>query len=85
MAEAIRKGEKDAAQRSIKEYERRTRDLNASVGSAAVTQNRNDEVQVLRQSVEETFSGAPAAVEAKRKQNAKALQYESYKVGRGKK
>jgi Ca-activated chloride channel family protein len=85
VADAIRKGEKEAAQRRIQEYETRTRDLNASVGSAAVSQNLDDEVQVLRQSVEETFSGAPAAVEAKRKQNAKTLQYESYKVGRGKK
>ena len=38
----------------------------------------------MRQQVDETFAGAPAAVEEKKKQVSKALQYESYKERRDK-
>jgi hypothetical protein len=38
----------------------------------------------LEETVAETFAGPPAAVAAKQKQNAKALQYESYQERRAK-
>jgi Ca-activated chloride channel family protein len=85
VADAIRKGEKDEALKQIQEYESRNRAVNAAVGSGKVAGNLAKDLPVLRQSVEETFSGPPAAVAEKKKQASKALQYESYKVRRDKK
>lgn len=85
VADAIGKGEKDRAMDQIQEYETRNEAINATVGSAAVAGNLKKDVQALRQGVEETFSGLPAAVAEKKKQNAKALQYESYQIRRDKK
>jgi Ca-activated chloride channel family protein len=85
VAEAIRLGRKDQALTRIQEYEARNRKVNASVGSAKVAENLDKDVNVLRQSVEDTFKGAPAAVAEKKKQRAKALQYESYQIRRDKK
>ena len=85
VATDIRLGRKDAAISKIREYESRTRAVNNAVGSAKVTDNLEKDVQHLRQSVEETFAGAPAAVAEKKKQRSKALQYESYQIRRDKK
>ena len=85
VADAVRKGERQEAIKQIHAYEARTRAVNAAVGSAKVAQNLDQELPGLRQSVEETFAGPPAAVAAKQKQTSKALQYESYKIRRDKK
>lgn len=85
VAEAIRKGEKDGALKHIREYESRNRAVNATVGSGKVATNLSRDLPGLRQSVEETFTGQPAAVAEKKKQTSKALQYESYKIRRDKK
>lgn len=85
VAEAIRLGRKQHALTKIQEYEVRNRKVNATVGSAKVAKNLDTDVNVLRQSVEDTFSGAPAAVAEKKKQHAKTLQYESYQSRRDKK
>ncbi len=85
VAEEVRKGDAQAAQRRIQSYEARNRSLNAQVGSAAVSDHLENEVKRLRQSVSETFAGPPAAVAAKQKQTSKALQYESYQERRDKK
>jgi Zn-dependent M32 family carboxypeptidase len=84
VANAVRSGQKKEALRAIEEYEEKTAALNDSVGSAQVSRNLENDLAPLRQSVEQTFSGAPAAVAEKRKQQAKELQYESYKVRRDK-
>lgn len=84
VADAIRKGEKEDAVRTINEYEKHKRGINSTVGSKIVTENLEGDVQDLRQSVEETFSGSPSVIEEKKKQKAKALQYESYRVRRDK-
>jgi Ca-activated chloride channel family protein len=85
VAEAIRSGRKQQALTKIQEYEDRNRKVNAAVGSAKVAKNLDEDVNVLRQSVEDTFRGAPAAVAAKQKKRSKALQYESYQIRRDKK
>jgi Ca-activated chloride channel homolog len=85
VADAIGKGEKDLAMDQIREYETRNEAINATVGSEVVAGNLKTDVQALRQGVEETFTGPPAAVAEKKKQNAKALQYESYLIRRDKK
>jgi Ca-activated chloride channel family protein len=85
VADAVRKGEKEEAIKQIHAYEARTRAVNATVGSAKVAKNLDQELPDLRQSVEDTFAGPPAAVAAKTKQTSKALQYESYKIRRDKK
>lgn len=85
VAEAIRLGRKQEAMTKIQEYEDRNRKVNAAVGSAKVAQNLDKDVSILRQNVEDTFTGAPAAVAEKKKQRSKALQYESYQIRRDKK
>ena len=85
VADAIRKGEKGDALRLIHEYETRTSAVNSSLKAPQVTENLAADVQVLRQGVEETFSGAPAAVAEKQKKSAKALQYDAYQSRRAKK
>lgn len=84
VATAIRKGKKKEALEAIEEYETKTGALNDSVGSAEVSKNLEKDIAPLRQSVQQTFSGAPAAIAEKRKQQAKELQYESYRVRRDK-
>ncbi len=85
VATDIRLGRKEAAISKISEYEARTSAVNDAVGSAKVADNLEKDVQHLRQSVEETFAGSPAAVAEKKKQRSKALQYESYQIRRDKK
>lgn len=85
VADAIRKGEKAEALKQIREYETRNRTINATVGSGKVAANLDKDVRNLEQSVERTFTGHPAAVAQQKKQTAKTLQYESYKIRRDKK
>jgi Ca-activated chloride channel family protein len=85
VAEAVRKGEKAAAIGKIQAYEAKHRAINDAVGSAKVAENLDHSVKSLRQRVEETFTGAPAAVAEKKKQTSKTLQYEGYRIRRDKK
>jgi Ca-activated chloride channel family protein len=85
VADAVRSGNKDDALATISEYESKTRDLNETLGSAEVTDNLDEDVSELKLQVEETFTGAPAAVMQKQKKESKAMQYESYRVRRDKK
>ena len=82
VADAIRMGRKEQALTHIKAYEQRNRKVNAFVGSAAVAENLKDDVKALKESVERTFAGSPEAIAEKKKQNAKTLQYDSYKTRR---
>ena len=84
VAADIRQGDQARAQQRIEEYEHRQSALNATVGSSKVTRNLETDVHDLRQQVDETFAGAPAAVAEKKKQVSKALQYEGYKTRRSK-
>jgi Ca-activated chloride channel family protein len=85
VADAVRKGDAQAAEQRIQSYEERNRSMNAEVGSAAVSDHLEKEVKSLRQSVSETFAGPPAAVAAKQKKTSKELQYDSYQQRRDKK
>ena len=82
VADAVRRGDAREAERCIQAYADHQAQVNAGVGSEAVDKHLRTEVQVLRDSVAETFSGPPAAVAVKQKQTAKALQYESYQQRR---
>jgi Ca-activated chloride channel family protein len=84
VAVAIRSGKKGEALDAIEEYEVKNNAINSRVDSDSVTRNLEKDVKGLRQSVQSTFAGAPAAVEAKKKQQAKSLQYESYRIRRDK-
>jgi hypothetical protein len=85
VADAVREGDQVSAEKHIHEYEMRNKTINAAVGSPKVEENLTHDVTLLRQSVNETFVGTSSAVEAKKKQTAKALQYESYQTRRDKK
>lgn len=84
VAADIRSDQKEKAQERITAYEQRQASINAVVGSGKVAENLDTDVRRLRQRVEETFVGAPAAVAEKKKQAAKSLQYEGYKARRAK-
>lgn len=84
VADALRRGDAEAAEQRIQAYSEEKERINAAVGSAKVTQHLEEDVQALRSTVADTFAGPPAAVAAKKKQNAKALQYESYQQRRSK-
>ena len=85
VAADIRDGDRTRAQARIHEYEAKQDAINTVVGSGKVARNLETDVQVLRQRLDETFSGAPAAVAEKRKQVSKAMQYDGYRLRRDKK
>ena len=79
VAADIKAGKKETALQRIHRYYREQESINANVGSAGVSQNLDRDLKDLRQRVEETFTGEPAAVSRKQKSNSKILQYEGYK------
>jgi hypothetical protein len=79
VAGDIKAGKKQKALQRINRYYRKQESINKTVSSEEVTQNLDQDLKDLRQRVEETFQGAPAAVTAKQKSNSKAMQYEGYK------
>jgi Ca-activated chloride channel family protein len=79
VAADIKTGKKQKALQRIHSYYREQESINETVGSAEVTQNLDRDLKELRQRVEDTFQGAPAAVSRKQKANSKAMQYEGYK------
>jgi Ca-activated chloride channel family protein len=85
VAADIRDGDQTRAHVRIQEYEAKQEAINTVVGSGKVAKNLGTDVQVLRQRVDETFTGAPAAVAQKKKQVSKALQYDGYQMRRDKK
>ncbi len=85
VAREIKKGNEPAAFQKIDEYRKRQEKINETVRSKRVSRNLNDEVDALRDTVKETFEGDAGNVLEKQKKNAKALQYEGYRIRRGKK
>ena len=79
VAADIKAGKKQNALQRIHSYYREQESINKTVDSAEVTQNLDRDLKELRQRVEDTFQGAPAAVSRKQKANSKAMQYEGYK------
>jgi len=79
VAADIKAGKKQNALQRIHSYYREQESINETVDSAEVTQNLDRDLKELRQRVEDTFQGAPAAVSQKQKANSKAMQYEGYK------
>jgi Ca-activated chloride channel family protein len=79
IAADIKTGKKQKALQRINSYYREQESINETVGSAEVTRNLDRDLKELRQRVQDTFQGAPAAVSRKQKANSKAMQYEGYK------
>lgn len=84
VAKAVKEGRKEAALASIEEYEARNSLINEEIGSSDVARNLDSEVQELKETVTDTFTGAPAAVAEKQKVQSKVLQYDSYRKLRNK-
>jgi Ca-activated chloride channel family protein len=84
VAADIRDGEKEQAQARIRAYTAKQGAINTVVGSDKVAENLATDVHALRRQVEETFTGAPAAVAEKKKQVSKSMQYDGYKIRRNK-
>jgi len=82
VATYIKSGRKDEAVRKIEQYHSEQQAINTSIQSDAVAGNLDYDLKELRDTVNETFSGKPAAVAEKQKKNAKVLQYEGYRERR---
>ena len=78
IAGDLKAGKKNRALDRIKHYQQEKEALNTHLGSAAVAENLDTDLNALRNVVEETFQGAPASVFRKQKSNSKSLQYEGY-------
>jgi Ca-activated chloride channel family protein len=79
VAADVKAGKKESALKKIHRYYQEQESINAAVGSAEVRQNLDRDLTNLRQRVEDTFTGEPAAVMRKQKASSKALQYEGYR------
>jgi Ca-activated chloride channel family protein len=78
VAHDIKAGKKERALKRIDKYHEEQKAVNASVGSREVDENLKKDVRYLRDVVDQTFQGAPTAVQEKQKLNSKSLQYEGY-------
>ncbi len=78
VAGYIKSGRKDEAVNQMDKYYSEQQEINACVQSDAVTGNLDHDLKALRDTVDETFTGKPAAVSEKQKKNAKILQFEGY-------
>ncbi|MBD3306761.1 VWA domain-containing protein [candidate division KSB3 bacterium] len=84
VAVDLKAGKQEEALQRIDQYHTQQQIMNSEVGSATVATHLDEELEELRDFVEQTFSGSPQAVEQQQKANAKALQYEGYKERRAK-
>jgi len=82
VAGYIKSGRKDDAIRQIDKYYSEQQEINATVNSTAVSGNLDHDIDELRDTIDETFTGKPSAVAEKQKKNAKVLQYEGYQMRR---
>jgi Ca-activated chloride channel family protein len=79
VAGDIKSGRKEEAFSKIEQYQSEQQAINASVQSEAVAENLDHDLNQLRDTVDETFTGKPSAVAEKQKKNAKVMQYEGYR------
>jgi Ca-activated chloride channel family protein len=78
VAADISAGSAGSALKRIDAYVKEQKALNAVVNSPGVARNLESDVQDLKQRVDETFQGPPAAVLEKQKSSSKSMQYEGY-------
>jgi len=79
VAADMKSGKKHDAMQRINKYHGEQKAVNSVVGSARVAENLDKDLKELETYVEETFKGAPEAVQQKQKINAKSLQYDGYR------
>ncbi|MEJ2640432.1 MAG: VWA domain-containing protein [Desulfosarcinaceae bacterium] len=82
VAADIKAGRPQAALEKIRGFKTKVGATNAEVGSAAVSEALDETAAALETEVTDAFAGPPAASAEKRKQSAKALQYEGYRMRR---
>ena len=79
VAGDIKSGRKADAVKKIERYHSEQQAINATIQSESVADNLDHDLNQLRDTVDETFTGKPAAMAEKQKKNAKVMQYEGYK------
>jgi len=77
VARDISSGKKDAALKRISRYKAEQEGINSVVGSQVVADTIED-LDSLKEEVNQTFRGAPAAVVMQQKKASKSLQHKSY-------
>ena len=84
VARDIKNGDQQAARQKIDGYYQAQQSINSAVGSAAVTENLENDLDDLRGQVDESFSGEPEEALMKQKGFSKKLQHEGYQGRRSK-
>lgn len=85
VAKDMRDGKKEQALGKIEQYYQEKKAVNAVVASPHVAANLDEDLEELRDTVNETFEGTAGEVQRKQKVRSKAMQYEGYKERRDKK
>lgn len=80
----LKNGNKEEALRQIKQYQVDNNRLNMEVGSTKVETHLEEDLDKLRDFVEQTFEGSQQEIEQQKKSQSKALQYEGYNKRRSK-
>lgn len=80
----LKNGRKHEAKQKIDAYYDQQYSLNSQVQSLRVEDHLENEVDGLRDFVDETFAGSPQEIAEQQKANAKELQYKGYKTRRSK-
>jgi Ca-activated chloride channel family protein len=79
VAKDVKAGNKSGALGRIQMYLDEQETVNANVHSPAVSENLNNDLNKLREVVEDTFQGKPAEISRKQKANSKLLQFNGYR------
>ncbi|MDH3347073.1 MAG: VWA domain-containing protein [Desulfobulbaceae bacterium] len=77
VAKEVKDGKKETALRYLSEYKIKNDKVNRTV-SHKVAAEAEEELASLTEQVEDTFSGAPAAISRKQKKASKTMQHQSY-------
>lgn len=84
VARDIKEGKEGVALDRIRAYDATVQSVNASVGSAAVQQNLEEDLDNLRGTVRESFQGSAEERQLKQKARSKTIQFEGYRKRRAK-
>jgi Ca-activated chloride channel family protein len=84
VAKDLKSGRKEEAMKKIDLYYQEQSTINQTVQSEEVNQNLDRDVEALRQTVDDTFTGTADEIATKQKGNSKAMQHEGYLKRRSK-
>ena len=84
VAKDLKSGRKEEAMKKIDSYYKEQSTINSTVQSEEVSQNLDRDIETLKQTVNDTFTGSEDEIAQKQKGNSKAIQHEGYLKRRSK-